>query len=424
MKRIIFLSVAGVLYMTTSAVSAGFGVFVQGAEGLGQGNAVIAHSAGASTVYFNPALMTQLEDQSGFEVGTTVVKSDRSFTSDSTGLTTDGKDDTYFPSTFYYYSQLPKIEDVWFGLGVNSTFGLGTNWSSDWEGRYIATKNEITTFNINPNVAWKMGERWSAAVGLDLLFFKLDSNRVFPATLIAPGEPDPLQQAKGDTWAAGFNAALAFQPIDDLSLGLSYRSKFDINLNTDDLDVIFTNVSPALSPLIQNTTATTKFTLPQQLTIGLSYDFTPKMTLEVGARWEDWAQYGNTVVYFTAPVAAVQTSDVVLRDWKATWAYNIGGKYHITPEWAVLAGFLYSETCVPDATFDPSIPDTDAYLYTIGGAYEGAKWSFDFAYGLQAHEDRNKNNSINLPSLLLSQPANGKYEGTIHLVAASVGYNF
>ncbi len=428
MQRIPFIVFATLLLMTTSAQASGFGIFVQGAEGLGQANAVIAHSAGASTVYFNPALMTQLESQSGLEVGTTVVISDRSFTSESTGVTTDSRDSTYFPSSFYYYSQIPKREDLWFGLSVNSTFGLGTDWPAEWEGRYIATKNEVTTFNVNPNIAWKMGDKWSAAVGADFLYFKIDSNRVVPSAIFPDppvpfGTPDSSQKAKGDTWAFGFNAALAWQPTGKLGIGLSYRSKFDINLNADDLDVTFTNVSPALSSLIQNTTATTKFTLPQQLTFGLSYDLTPDLTLEVGTRWEDWAQYGNTVVSFTAPVAG-QTSDTILREWESTWAYNLGGKYHIAPEWSILAGVLYSETSVPDATFDPSIPDTDAYLYTIGAGYVGMNWTFDFAYGLQDHKSRNKNNNINSASVALGQPANGKYEGTIHLVAASVGYNF
>ena len=423
MQRILLIVLAGLLLTTTSAFASGFGIFVQGAEGLGQGNAVIAHAAGASTVYFNPALMTHLKSWSGLEIGTTMVKSKRSFTSDSTGLTTDGEESRYFPSSFYYYSRIPDFEDVWFGFAMNSTFGLGTDWPTSWEGRYIATKNEVTTFNLNPNIAWKMGERWSAAIGFDLLYFKINSNRVVPAALLIPGEADPYQQAKGDTWASGFNAALAWQPIDKLGLGLSYRSKFDINLDAEELDITFTNVSPALAPFIQNTSAATKFTLPQQLTLGVAYDLTPELTLEAGARWEDWSQYKNTVVFFTTPVAG-QTSDTVLRDWESTWAFNLGGQYRITPEWSILAGILYSESCVPDTTFDPSIPDTDAYLYTIGGAYEGAQWSFDFAYGLQDHKDRNKNNSINLPSLLLNQPANGKYENTIHLVAASVGYNF
>jgi len=423
MLRIALMALAGSLLLTTSALASGFGIFVQGAKGLGQANAVIAHAAGASTVYFNPALMPLLERPSGFEVGTTVVKSERSFTSASTGAETDGKDNTYFPSSLYYYRQLPQLEDVWFGLAVNSTFGLGTEWPTAWEGRYIATKNEVTTFNINPNVAWKMGNQWSAAVGLDALYFKLDSNRMIPAIFLIPGEPDPAQQAKGDTWALGFNAALAWRPLEKLCLGLSYRSKFDINLNAGDLDVNFNNVSSALAPFLQNTTAATKFTLPQQLTLGVAYDILPELTLEVGARWEDWAQYGNTVVTFTNPVAG-QPSDTILRDWKSTWAYNLGGEYRFSPRWSLLAGVLYSKTCVPDATFDPSIPDSDATLYTLGGAYTGGNWTFDFAYGLQDHTNRHKNNQINLPSVILGQPANGKYENVIHLVAASVGYNF
>jgi long-chain fatty acid transport protein len=422
MQRIVCLFVMG-LFMTTSAIASGFGVFVQGAEGLGQGNAVIAHSAGASTVYFNPALVTKMENFAGVEIGTTMVNSDRSFSSELSGLTTDSKDSTYFPSTFYSYIRLSKSADVWLSLAVNSPFGLGTTWPDGWEGRYISTNGEITTFNVNPNITWGITDEWSVAFGLDFLYLDVDLNRAVPSKVFTGNllTPDAYQQMKGDTWAYGWNAAASWEPTEKLALGFSYRSKFDIEL--DRMDVTHTSVPALLVPVMPNTKGSTKFSLPQQLTFGVAYDFTPKLVVEAAARWEDWAQYGNTTIYLQDAVL-FQSSDTILREWKATMAYSLGGKYNITSQWAILAGFLYSETCVPDDTFDPSVPDTDANLYTIGGTYEGADWSLYLAYGLEDHKDRNKNNTINNAALLAGEQADGKYESTIHLIAVSVGYKF
>ena len=38
---------------------------------------------------------------------------------------------------------------------MNVPFGLETDYSRDWVGRYHAVRSELTTININPAVAWR-----------------------------------------------------------------------------------------------------------------------------------------------------------------------------------------------------------------------------------------------------------------------------
>ena len=64
------------LIIPAQAIASGYGVFTQGASGLGQANAVVAHTTGPSSLYFNPALINDVPGRQ-VEVGTTAVYSDR-----------------------------------------------------------------------------------------------------------------------------------------------------------------------------------------------------------------------------------------------------------------------------------------------------------------------------------------------------------
>ena len=48
------------LIIPVQAIASGYGVFTQGASGLGQANAVVAHTTGPSSAYFNPALLNDV----------------------------------------------------------------------------------------------------------------------------------------------------------------------------------------------------------------------------------------------------------------------------------------------------------------------------------------------------------------------------
>ena len=55
-----FLVLVGMFVLPTQVLASGYGVFTQGASGLSQANAVVAHTTGPSSVYFNPALINDV----------------------------------------------------------------------------------------------------------------------------------------------------------------------------------------------------------------------------------------------------------------------------------------------------------------------------------------------------------------------------
>lgn len=51
------------------------------------------------------------------------------------------------------------------GVGLQSAFGLKTEYGNGWAGRYQALKSELTTINLRPSLAYAVHERLSIGMG-------------------------------------------------------------------------------------------------------------------------------------------------------------------------------------------------------------------------------------------------------------------
>ncbi|MBN1140928.1 MAG: TonB-dependent receptor [Deltaproteobacteria bacterium] len=405
-----------VLGAAPGAWGSGFGIFTQGASPLGQAVAVVAHSESPSTIFYNPALLNDL-DGTRIEAGTTLLSFERSFKSSADHRVHDMDDDRYFPSTFYLSHRLS--DRVALGLGLFSPFGLATDWDPRWEGRYISTRAEMTTYTINPAVSIKVTPRLFLALGLDAVWVEAElENKIFSPL------GDINQKFKGDDFGFGFNLGLAFRPIDRVTFGVSYRSEVDLTVEGD---AAFRLPDPALSPFFPKTGGTADQTLPQQVFAGVAWQIAEPLTVEAGVRWEDWSSYDRLKIELDqaiGPPGNESAEKVVPRDWHDTWACNLGVKYRLNGFVTLLAGYLYGENPVPNATFDPSIPDSDTHLFTLGADLTFGALTLALSYGYQKQENRRKANLIGAEYAPLGGTANGRYENSAHLAALSLGYRF
>ncbi len=139
------------------ASAAGFQLLEQNASGLGNayaGSAAVAENA--STIYFNPAGMTQLQARE-VSLGGTFVKTSFDFTNSgsSTGtLTGDSNGGTlgFIPNA---YMSMALSKDWYIGLGLGAPFGMKTEYDDPWQGAAHGISFEIKTYNLNPSGAWR-----------------------------------------------------------------------------------------------------------------------------------------------------------------------------------------------------------------------------------------------------------------------------
>ncbi len=382
---------------TGTAFASGFGIFTQGAAELGQANSSIAHTSGASAVYFNPALMSRLSGTQ-VEFGTTLVAPDREFTSASTGSHAEVENTIYFPSHLYLTHQLSPQMNL--GLAVYNPFGLGTDWPDTWEGKYLATKSTITTFNFNPAISYKISPQLTLAAGVNVLLLDAELER----KRFDIGGANQKFSADGDGF--GYNLGLLFDLTPSLTFGAAYRSEIDLTAKG--------NVQVTLPGLtLFESSAQSKLTMPQQLTAGLAWKQSERLTVEAGVRWEGWSAFDTLTVRFPNG-----STDSTPKDWRDTWAANLGARYQLNPTVALLGGYLYGPDAVPAATFEPAVPDSTSHLFTLGTDLKFDRIKLAASYGYQYLEERSKNNSVG------GGLANGDYNSSIHLLSVGIGYQF
>jgi long-chain fatty acid transport protein len=417
------ISVFLVLCAAPTVFGSGFAIYTQGASSLGQGAATIAHTDDPSAIFFNPALINKLEGTQ-VQLGTTIIFPSRKFESDITGETFRTESDVFFPSTLFITH---KFNDkISAGLGVFNPFGLATKWPDDWEGRYLATNSEMTTFNFNPVISYQITPKFALAAGLDFLLLDATLERkinlsalTFPIPF-----PDGGQKFEGDGNGVGYNFGILIEPHKDIAIGASYRSEIKVDIDGDATFDLPSGTPPVISLLFPNARGNTDITLPQQVHAGVSYKGLYPLTFEVAVRWEGWSSYDQLKIKFDKLIAG-QTETVEKKDWKDTWSGNVGIKYQVSEPVAILAGYLYQDNPIPDKTFEPSIPDANGHLFTIGTDVKLKSFRLGLAYGYQILQDRKKNNDITDPiSGLPAFSANGTYKSHLHMVGVSLTYTF
>lgn len=420
---------AGILAIVTvlwtlagNAIGSGFALFTQGTSALGEGNAVTAHNDRPNAVFYNPALINAL-DGTRIEAGTTLVAHTVKFRSNVTGNTEGTDSGAEFPSTLYITHKFN--ESLSAGLGFFSPFGLSTKWGKKWEGRYIATDSSLKTYTVNPVISFKVSPDLAIAIGGEYLYLDAELGKNLPLSMF--GLSDAGQTFKGDGDGFGFNIAFGFDFSRDISFGASYRSRIRVKADGDIEHDLPAGTPQAIAALLPDTTGSSTIDLPQQLTFGIAYKGFDRLIFEVGGRWEEWRAFKELRVDLDEPVAG-QTVSVSERDWKNTMGVNLGGTYKATDSLDLKAGYAYHDDPIPDRTFEPSIPDNNAHVFTAGLAYKYKRLMFDLAYAYQKWEERTKNNQVDSSStdgvFIPETSANGKYNTTAHLIGFALTYAF
>ena len=158
---------------------AGFGLYEGSARGNALGGTMVGRADDPSAIYYNPAGITQL---SGLQVmgGATIIRpsTEVKTTTPLGSVSTSTKDNNWIPPHLYGTYQFS--DDVWAGLGLFSRFGLGTEFPSDWPGRYNSYDAEIRTLTLNPDIALKLHDKMSVAAGLSATWLDLILKQKMP----------------------------------------------------------------------------------------------------------------------------------------------------------------------------------------------------------------------------------------------------
>lgn len=357
------------LPITVSA--AGFQLFEQNVSGLGNAYAGAAAAAeDASTIFFNPAGLTRL-DGTSFVAGANYIVPSIKFNDQGSrpaagralgGNGGDAGDGAIVPNFYIAH----RLNPSWsLGLGVGAPFGLKTEYDPTWAGRFIAVKSELTTYQINPSIAFKLNDAWSFGAGVSFLRARAElTNKV---NLGPFGEGTAKVTGADNGWA--YNLGVMWQPSAATRVGLAYRSSSSITLEGD---VSTTPDSPVPAPVqaaLPNGGARATTRLPDTASIALVQRLAPRWDLLADVTWTHWAVFHQLQVQRDTGA----TLSTVPENWRNTYRFAVGVNYQLADSWKLRTGVAYDQSAVRDADRTPRIPDSDRYWLSFGVQYQFAK---------------------------------------------------
>lgn len=398
------------LSLISNSSAAGFALQEHSVPGLGNAFAGGAASADdASTVYFNPAGMALIEKPE-FAAALHFVFPEASFTNLGTttlaaptqGNNSVSKEDAILPNLFYV---APLNDDLAWGVGLSTPFGLATEYDPDWVGRYIARKTELKTVNLNPSLAYRVNGNFSIgggisymkadatlsnAVDFGLVFLNQFQNGGIPVNAQTLGIAADIQanlggtaydgglilDGDGDGW--GFNVGFIHEVSEAVRWGMHYRSEVAVDLSgTADFEV--GALSGFLGPAFQDQGGFVDLDLPATLSVSIYGDVNDKLSLMADITHTWWSSFESlTIRYETSS----PPTSVIPELWEDVNKYSIGASYRANDQLTYRVGLAYDESPVPnDGLRSPRIPDEDRTWLTLGVSYAVSKtWDIHASY--------------------------------------------
>lgn len=222
-RRCILLMIC-VFLSSTPAWADGFRNPFHDAAAIGQGNAFAAQADNASTIFYNPAGMTQVRGVE-FAGGAQFVSVNTTFTS-PTGATV--QNDRPFPIGLPPPGQMfltanlkdlgiSALGDLSAGLGIQNLYGFAAKYPTNGPFATSLTLAQLPLIAIKPTLAYKVTQSLSVGLGADILTFASflgegHAERQFLAPSGSGFSPGTTLELNGSGTTAGLNASFLYTP--------------------------------------------------------------------------------------------------------------------------------------------------------------------------------------------------------------------
>lgn len=407
-RRIVQGTMAAMLVCTVvyTGLASGFRNPLDGASSLGRSGGRVADVDDASSVSINPANLAALKAPEA-QVGVTMVDYDGEFTlADGRSSDTEGGV-KFLPNVF---AAMPLTGDVplTLGVGLTTPWGQSTEWS---ESSAVATvapyEARLTTINLNPSVAGRIGQHVLVGGGVDILSAELDLKQWLQ---LGPGAPLTHAHLNGDGYGVGGNVGITVELPKRQRVAAAYRSQVDVELEGD------ADVSGFTGPLVPESDFESEIDFPQSVVVGYSVGVTPTLRVAADAEWVGYSSYDELPLDLGANSTVGVFPPVVPQNWEDAWNYGVGLAWSASEMWTLRGGCVYFESPIPEETLAPTLPDSDRWAYTGGIGCKAGANTLDLAYVYSAY-DREVDTSLN-PAYV------GEYDVAVQLLQVSYSRRF
>ncbi len=372
-KSIIAVAVS---FTAFNSYSASFQLNETSASGLGRafaGDAVIADDA--AVLARNPAAMA-LFDKKSFSLAATYVDPGvdvkgvagpdmlgDSF--DISQLDQDGVVPSAIIPAMYFINPINKT--FAYGIGINSNFGLKSEYSDDYAAGTIGGKTDLKTVNANISGSYRMNEQLSLGLGVNVVYGEAElirhAGRVLENGITVPGLGEVVSPVaakteilnmQGDDFGYGWNIGAVYEINGNHRLALTYRSEVELAFDGE-----FTGLG--------------KPTKSGQLTIDMPavtefsgfHQFTSQWATHYSVMYTQWSSF-EKLQALTADGLAFEK----VENFEDTYRFALGATFKANSALTLRAGVAYDQSASVKDYRSISIPDSDRLWYSAGATYE------------------------------------------------------
>lgn len=369
--------------LATNAIASGLQARLESASSIGDANsggAAIAEEASAE--YYNPAGLVRIDHKqlvfsnvfpmthTEFE-GTATAKGrgkpppgpipPSNFT--GTGTATNNASGNV-PA---FYFSMPLIKNTVFGFGINSPYGLGTDYTESSILRYVSAKSELETRNLSPGIGYALNDKFSVGAAFDAMELS-----VLGITMVRTQnltKKDSKLTNDGSSWAYGWHGGVLYQHSPQTRVGLTYHSKVTQHVEGDSKFV----VGPG-GPLKQSVTESSDFKttihLPAMTMLSAYHAINPQWAITGTIDYTQWDVFESLVGENVAGLNTTTTTATVPQNFHNTWRYAVGAHYRATSKLLLRTGVAYDQTPTNDIDRSVNIPGADRISVGVGAKYQ------------------------------------------------------
>jgi long-chain fatty acid transport protein len=406
-KKISVLALAS-MFAAGSAMASGWRIPEQSVDSTAKAGANIASSTRGDTAYYNPANMAWMEDTWHAELDATYIYLSEIDYDDSRSSTLDGNSEAenfLVPTGFIV---TPSYKGARVGLAIVAPAGLSKQWKDPYP-KTFAQKFSLEVIEVNPTVSYSFGNMVSIAAGPRFLWAhaEVKSNGYDNTPPI-----NAARKMEDSTTEWGWNVALAVKPMEKLNISATYRSKVDLDF--DDNATLSFGPNPGSPFLNQSYDADVSVPVPAVFALSFAYDVLENLNVELTWDRTFWSKYNELDFNFSPDNPFNPFEEPVPKDWDDTNAFRIGLTYALNDTWTLMGGFAYDENPVPEKNLSFELPDSDAWIYSLGAQY---KVNEQMDLGIAALYDYKESRNVK------NDDIDGKFTNASALLV-SVGMNY
>lgn len=422
----------------------------------GMGHVGVAMKLGAESMFFNPGGLGFLDKNLQLSGSVSGVMATASAKIGGTTYTTDNGVSTPISlnAAFSVYDNFKA------GISFYTPYGSSINWTDNWPGAILNQSVNLATYTIQPTLSWRITPRLSVGAGLMITWGNVDLNK----GLVTPESMDKmlgimgasgLSQAMGidpsfrfghttpasvnlqgtTQIATGINVGAMFDVSDQVTVGVSFRSKMDMKVKAGNASVKYANelaqkVLGTDLQLINSANFRAQMPCPYVWDFGVSYRPVSRLILALDAQLTGWNTYKNLDIEFLDDLLTPYNQHLE-KNYRNSWTFHLGGQYAMTQRLDLRAGVMIDQTPVNKAHYNPETPGMTKIEPSVGFSFRpvsGLSVDVAFMYVGGLGTD---NASCSYTDLLAAKmPLIGPVQGTftadykVHALVPSIGISY